>query len=223
MTSQESNPYALDDRLNREGQTGPDVGDAGAAGPEVPPAAPRAWNSASLTNVLLAVVFVAGVGSLYLLSRGGTPEVASADQKLAELRVDSALPQLLKLSAKSDRAMEVVNTFYYQAKQRQIPMSNLKSNPFVFRPPWPLKATTLPKGTPRPAAKVEKKPQQELEDVKKLVLQSVLVGSREPMAMISNNLLTEGQKISGWTVTRIEPRKVTLTWQDKTYVLQMSE
>ena len=39
------------------------------------------------------------------------------------------------------------------------------------------------------------------------------------MAMISNNLLREGQDIGGWTVVRIQPKEVVLGWQDKQYVL----
>jgi len=57
-------------------------------------------------------------------------------------------------------------------------------------------------------------------EVRKLRLQSVLVG-RQTAAMVSNNLLTTGQTINGWTVSRIEPREVELTWKDQKYVLEL--
>lgn len=173
-------------------------------------------------NLLFAVLFLTGAGCLYLMSPRKGLQEASGDQKLAELRVDNALSNLANLDAGPSKAMDVVNTFYYQAKQRQIPLKDLKSNPFILKIPKRPKPIAQAPNKPPPAPKeVQKKPAQEMEEVKKLVLQSVLTGSREPVAMISNNLLTEGQKISGWLLTKIDPRSVTLTWQDKTYVLRM--
>lgn len=175
-------------------------------------------------NLLFAVLFLTGTGFLYLMSPRGGPQEASGDQKLAELWVDNALSNLANPDTTPGLAMEIVDTFYYQAKQRQIPLKDLKNNPFIFQvPERPKPIVQAPPKEPSTAAKeVQEKPAHEMEEVKKLVLQSVLTGSREPVAMISNNLLTEGQKISGWILTKIEPRSVTLTWQDKTYVLRMS-
>jgi len=51
----------------------------------------------------------------------------------------------------------------------------------------------------------------------------VLSGSSGRFATISNNLLTEGQTISGWTVSKIIPGEVVLTWRDQTHVLKMGE
>ena len=39
--------------------------------------------------------------------------------------------------------------------------------------------------------------------------------------MISNNLLTEGQVIRGWTIVKIQPESVTLKWKDQTVELKM--
>jgi hypothetical protein len=55
---------------------------------------------------------------------------------------------------------------------------------------------------------------------KGLKLQSVLSG-RTPTAMISNNVLTVGQTISGWTVAEIHPRYVVLTWETHKFELRM--
>jgi len=221
MTAQDSNPF---EHGNAPGSGQPPVRQAEPRGYYTePPQVPRTWGGASLSNILLAAAFAAGVAGLWVLTRQSSPARASAEDKLAELRVDSALSALLNVSAESSRATEVVNTFYYQARQRQIPPSGLRGNPFVFSPPARPKATQPLAKKPPPPVKVEKEDKHQLEEVKKLVLQSVLIGSREPVAMISNNLLTEGQKIAGWTLTKIEPRKVTLTWKDKTYVLRMSQ
>ncbi len=180
------------------------------------------WPSETRANLLLVVLALAGAGSIYFLIPSDTLQTASAEQSLTELQVDSALLNLATLDASHGKAMEVVDTFYYQAKQRQIPLEEISRNPFVFKAPELPKPATqpAPKKQPAPLEKIKKAPQ-EMEEVKKLVLQSVLTGSRAPVAMISNNLLTEGQKISGWTLTKIDPRSVTLTWKDKTYILRM--
>ena len=54
-----------------------------------------------------------------------------------------------------------------------------------------------------------------------LSLQSVVTGEHGTMAMISNNLLTVGQRIHGWTVSEIGPRHVVLAWKDRQHVLHM--
>ena len=60
---------------------------------------------------------------------------------------------------------------------------------------------------------------------KRMQLQSILSSThgKRKVAMISNNLLTEGQRIDGWTVVQIQPRSVTLKWKDRTFVLRMPE
>jgi hypothetical protein len=59
--------------------------------------------------------------------------------------------------------------------------------------------------------------------VKGFKLQSVLMGANpsDNLAMVSNNLLAVGQEIAGWTVRKIEPQRVTLSWRDQEHVLEM--
>ena len=52
-------------------------------------------------------------------------------------------------------------------------------------------------------------------------LQSVLSGAQGAVAMISGDLLTEGQDVKGWTVRSIAPREVVLAREGLEYVLQM--
>ena len=59
--------------------------------------------------------------------------------------------------------------------------------------------------------------------VKPLVLQSVLMGTRNASAMISGNLLAEGENIQGWTLQEINPRYVVLTWKEHKHVLKLPE
>ena len=179
-------------------------------------------------NLLLAVLFVAGIGCVYLLSLRNGPATASAQQKDQELKVESVLTQIRVRSAQTTGGGAVnthalVDTFYYETRQRQVPAEELPGNPFEFKPPVgnPTMPVSAPVEEGESNAVGAKRLSEAIEAVRQLKLQSVLAGAGGATAMISNNLLTEGQTIAGWTVTKIEGRQVTLTWGDQTYMLRM--
>lgn len=207
-----------------------------AADPPAPPSAfpahrrPSRLATIGKANLLLAGLFTAGIACIYLLSLRQAPMLANADQQTLESQVDMALLQFGATepdkSVKNDKAMAVVDRFYYQARQRQVPLSKLHGNAFIYRPPQPSKIVAAMEKPSVAAA--ESAQTQELSDAlaegRKLMLQSVLMGNeRKPLAMISNNLLTEGQTINGWTVGEIQTNRVTLKWRDQKIVLTMSE
>ena len=90
-------------------------------------------------NLVLAVMFAAGILTVYMLSLRGGPQKASAEQVQAEKKVDVVL-ESLRVPATRNEGESLVNTFYYEMKQRQIPADQLEGNPFVFVPPEPVKA-----------------------------------------------------------------------------------
>jgi hypothetical protein len=116
-----------------------------------------------------------------------------------------------------------VDTFYYETSQRQIPADEMPGNPFEFKPPAADKpvpvATTTGEGESNAVG--AKRLSEAMEAARQLRLQSILTGANGATAMISNNLLTEGQTIAGWTVKKIQGRQVTLTWNDQAYELKM--
>lgn len=181
------------------------------------------------SNIVLAVMVVAGAVGLYILRAGGTPASASAEQKLVEQQVDTALLQVKALAARRNRQGEtgksIIERFYYQAEARQIPSDELKGNPFCFAPP---PGTTevveaAPQGPSDAEIRQEKRFRQALQDVVGLKLQSVMTGSSGRVAMVSNNLLTVGQTIHGWQVMDVSPRSVTLQWKDHQHILRMRD
>jgi hypothetical protein len=174
-------------------------------------------------NLLLVAMFAAGMGCIYLLGLRGGPAKASAEQQRVETQVDTVLTQLSQANS-ADRKKQtsgIVNTFYFEADKRQIPANQLKTNPFVMK--------TAPPPEPAPLAEPEKPaPAQEdrdavsaMESVKTMELQSVLMGAHGAVAVISNNMLTEGQTFQGWTVVKIHPKEVLLTWREQKRVLKM--
>lgn len=195
------------------------------AGDDPPRKGPRIQGAGGL---VLVGLFLAGIAGLYLLSLRNTPAAASARQKLVEAKVDAALKQLdPPAAAPQDRPGDkpgIIDRFYYDARARQIPSRDLQSNPFAFKAPPNMRKVEvpIPKEVERakPAAVIAL--EQARAAVKGLRLQSVLSGARNA-AMISDNLLTEGQQIRGWTVERIQSRSVVLRWKDQTVTLTMPE
>lgn len=177
------------------------------------------------SNALLIAVFAAGVTCVYLLGLREPPRMASGEQRQAEPLIDPGS----RTSGKSDSAdlkpgkgMAVVNTFYYQAKQRQIPAESLLGNPFVNRSPR-IAVPAPTKAEPKVDHTMSQSFKEAMEQVKKLRLESVLMGPDQSLAVISGQLLTEGQKVRGWTVGRIESGRVVLTWRDQKFVLEISQ
>ena len=177
------------------------------------------------SNVLLIAVFAAGVLCVYVLGLREPPQTVSGEQHPRQAPVETQPKDLGKSDStagpKPGKGMGIVDTFYYQAKQRQIPVEALASNPFVSR------SSRLVAPKPKmPAKDVEDQDDsvtEAIKRVKELKLQSVMVGSGQAAAMISGELLTKGQKIRGWTVVQIESRRVVLSWRDQKFVLEMSQ
>jgi len=178
-------------------------------------------------NLMLLAMFAAGIVGLYVLSRRNGPSSALAAQNLAHAKVEAALDVLgaAPTEAEVERqsgARAMVNEFYTAARQRQVDKRDLRGNPFVFRGVRPAAPKPVqPKKPAEPVNKVPEELRQAMAAVEGLRLQSILCGN-QTTALISSNLVTVGQTIRGWTVTRISPRQVELTWKDKKHVLEIS-
>ena len=182
----------------------------------------------TLGNLVLAGMFAVGLALLYGLRLRACPAGVLVDQSLAHAKVEAALnvlgaaPTASELKQRSN-AKAIVNEFYTAARQRQVPRSELRGDPFVFHLPKAL----LPK--PVAVKKLPAKPQVPAEEVqmmkvaRSLRLQTVLIGKQKPYALVSNNLVTTGQTIQGWLVVRIAPGQVELRWKNKTHVLTMQK
>jgi hypothetical protein len=75
---------------------------------------------------------------------------------------------------------------------------------------------------PKPKPKGPDPRERAMKAVQTLALDSILRGGDSAVAMISSNVVTVGQTIKGWTVTRITSTEVELAWQDQKYVLTIS-
>ncbi|MBS3735019.1 MAG: hypothetical protein KGY99_08830 [Phycisphaerae bacterium] len=178
-------------------------------------------------NLVLGGVLVAGLVVVWVLGMRTGPSEASGDSG-AQRKTDALLTHLSQTSDTDPGDGAVINERYFAAAPRQIPPDNLKTNPFEFAaPPADDSGKSVASDDPKPAsdkpaARLDSAYERALGEVRGLELQTVLTDAGgQTMAMISNNLLTEGQVIAGWTVVRIEADRVVLRWRDRTHTLNL--
>lgn len=173
-------------------------------------------------NLFLAGLFAAGISGIYAMSLHNGPQKASAAQLQTELQVDAAVTGL-NCPPVGSTDKDVTEAFYLEARVRQVPISELTNNPFAYTPSSPpvVEFRSPAAQAAKPAKDAGRS--EAVKTVESLVLQSVLTGSRGSSAMISNNLLTEGQSICGWTVESIHPRQVVLRKDELRHVLELSQ
>ncbi len=230
------NPY---DMSGPEGY-GPVDGAEGMQGPAAEAQAPAGRQEAGTyraqmtrANVMLALLFIGGAAGVYALSLREGPAEASAEQQLAEAQVDSAIERFSQRPSGSSRptagrmTRELLRDFYSEIRQRQIPLKGLKKDPFLFvRPagealPSAAEEAKRPAGGPREDARPEESLEEAQARFETLQLRSIMMGRGGGTAIISNNLVTVGQKIDWFTVESITPKSVVLVWQDRRFTLEM--
>jgi len=233
------NPYTTPAKAAEDAADMPDMDMGGAAVEKAQPQAPQPHHGSYKTqmtraNIILAVLFAGGVATVYGLSVRKGPAEASAEQKLAESSVDSALLRLKGGSGRGSDALsarkitrDLLSNFSDRIVKNQIPLEKLDKNPFVFIPPEAGAVPSISTVRPGSTQKVEETPEQitqkqAMERLSRLRLQSVMMGSSGSAAVISNNLLTEGQQTQGFTVKKIDSKSVVLTWRGQEFVLKMS-
>ncbi len=177
-------------------------------------------------SLVLLGVYATGFMALYVFGHGsGGPKSAKGEQNLVYAKVDAALNQMDAQPAAGElsrrtNAKAIVEDFYTAARQRQVDRNRLARNPFIFKEKVPEAAPVVVAKEVEPKDNEPAELKAAMEAVKTLKLQSVLVG-RSQAALVSNNLVTTGQNIKGWTVTRIGPREVELTWKDQKHILAL--
>ena len=183
------------------------------------------------SNVIMGLLFAAAGGGLYFLSLQSSPAEASAEQRMLESTVDSALMRLREApedgGGYSGRiTQDLLEGFSDRIIACQVPLKSLEKNPFAFvAPEGQTKAVvkTAPKRTKKPEKTPEQiSREQAMARLEKLHLQSVMMGrDGGGVAVISNNLLSVGQRIDGFTVERIDSNSVVLSWRSEKFTLRM--
>jgi hypothetical protein len=115
--------------------------------------------------------------------------------------------------------VELAREMMNGAPDRQVPLKQLKDNPFVLTPD---------KKSKRDESVEAKKPQitpgvTAVQRAEALRLQSIVIANGRSLAIISDRLLAVGQEIAGWKVHEIGKGQVTLKRKDLSYVLRVKQ
>jgi len=184
-------------------------------------------------NVMLAVLFIGGSAVVYGLLLRRRPAEASAQDQLAEAQVDDALLRISKLApsgtgkpAPGRITRELLQSFRTEISKHQVPLNRLSKDPFVFVPPLgkvavPLRHTDTPAGNHQRIDPERETLEQAKARFASLRLQSIMMGRSGSSAIISNNLVTVGQRIEGFTVESITRKAVVLVWENNRFTLKM--
>jgi hypothetical protein len=170
----------------------------------------------------------AGVGGLYFMYLRGGPQRADASTAAQVRAADQTNHGFLKNSAQGRPMMEqllhntqqVVQRFLSYPSATQIPLKDLKANPFR-RAPAPLETQQ------RQISRLEEQRQREaaraalLKSAQSLKLQSVFLGTNVRTCVINNTLCREGQQVGEFTVETITSGGVILKSGQERFELKM--
>jgi hypothetical protein len=165
------------------------------------------------STIVTFVVLVIGVGGVwYMYQRTGGPKSAGAKTK-ESVEAKKTIDNFLNGGEQNIKVMEtmlrntqkVVDQFLNYPSMTQIPLSDLKTNPFRVNPQTP--------GDGSAGELAEKKRREEerlaaLRAVGNLQLQSIMYGDSRRACMINGALYTETQVVEEFTVEKINQASV---------------
>jgi hypothetical protein len=169
----------------------------------VPPAKSASrWNILGFFGIL---VLVAVFGIIHL--RHG-PKTASAAIPAAQ--ANKTITQFLSGRSKSVQQMRAmlrntekqVRIFETYPSVKQVPLGNLKTNPFVYQSDDDSAAEAARRQAQQQAAMRQA--------AQALTLQSIMYSPNRGECMINNSLCAKGDKINGFTIEKINPNSVVL-------------
>jgi hypothetical protein len=152
-------------------------------------------------------LILAGVGATYLMMMRSGPSTAAAAAP-ETVAAQKTISQFLKSGNQNVALMEkmlrdtekVVQQFLSYPSMTQIPLSDLRTNPFRHNPEKP---ATVADSETAARKKREEERQAALQAVQGLELQSIMHSESRRACMINNALFQEGQTVEGFTVEKI--------------------
>lgn len=176
------------------------------------------------TTIAMIGLFAVGVAAVAFLSLRSAPQTASAKDQAVEQQVDTFIASAASQSEDQQAAVDenVVDGFYHYSSRQQVPLEELRKNPFVLDHSGSREAS---RGNEQPdpnSVAAQKRREDLLKQLSKLKLQSVMMGSRGGTAIINNNFVTEGQALEGFTVVKILPDEVHMRSEGLLFQLRLS-
>lgn len=182
------------------------------------------------STAMMGLMFLGGLTWVFFASRQFTPVTLSEEEQRNQAIIEAGLKDMMKVTTGKEtsrrKMRRMIRSIYFEAKNRQIPIDELKRNPFVFeaaqaQAPKPEPVQPRPAPRPREPEPVKSpEPAAQAPPLEGIRLQSVLLGN-PASAMISGNMVNEGQTLRGWKVEKILRDRVILRWNDQQYILRM--
>ena len=182
-----------------------------------------------INRTLLAIVAAValGGGALYYNHVRQGPASASAAPVMSTADAKKRISQFLDNGNGNVKVMEqmlhntekVVQQFANYPSVTQVPLGELKTNPFRQS-----SATAKDDATdPDLKKKLEAQRQAALKNVQNLQLQSVMKGEQRSTCMINNTLYREGQTVDEFFIEKINPNSVVVRQNEYRFELKMQK
>ena len=220
-----------DDSIAPELSPDAELADVNAAAMDLAQPSPARFSRGTM---IVMGLLLAGGASVYLMSMRSMPQVASAKDKAMEDEVEKAIATLDKqgdqakaLSQMFDNSDQVVEVFFNYPAQNQVPLDDLKKNPFLHlrKSKGSGDVSDADLINAREAAEAEKRHNEQKKQLEaalaQLKLQTILIGEGSSAVMINNTILSEGQTVEGFSITTIKKQSVTLKAGDMEFELKM--
>jgi hypothetical protein len=180
-------------------------------------------------NMIMLVMFLAigAGGTWFMYQRTGGPAAARAAADPSTAAAEVAVADFMKggrnnitlLRKLLDGTAKIIEQFRDYTNVMQIPLSDLKSNPFHF-------ALAKAAAEQDPAEIAKKKREEQRVEVLKaaqgLQLQSVVIRGNRKACMVSNSMYQEGEAVNGFLVEKISPNTVVVSRDSFRFELKMS-
>jgi hypothetical protein len=175
--------------------------------------------------MLFVILAVGGAGVYLMRQRTGPSSAIAADS--ATVTAEAAISDFMKggrsnvtlLHKLLDGTAKVIEQFKDYTNVAQIPLSELKANPFHFG--------TVKKEVPEDVEAMAKKKHEELrlvvmKSAEKLVIQSIVIRGTKKACLINNTLYELGEAVDGFVIEKIEPKSVVVRKEDFRFELKMA-
>lgn len=179
------------------------------------------------TAMMLFFIAVVGAAGTYFMYVRNGPAVAKASDPV-QVKAEAAITDFMKaghqnvslLRALLDGTAKIVEQFKAYPNMTQIPLSDLKANPFHFA-----NYKAAPEADPEELAKKKREAERlaVLKSVQTLQLQSVVIRGSRKACMINNTLYQEGEVAEGFTVEKISNNAVIVKQAAYRFELRMAK
>jgi len=170
------------------------------------------------STAFLAALFIIGLLCLWFMIRKSSPQSASAAiVDTEETKIETAIERLTGVKSEMfNRMDEIVSKFYEFADVLQVQVNELVKNPFkveLFVPDLKNEPQLEQTGVEVDAASIWK--EQLRQKAAQMKLLSIMRSDRGNCCMIDDQILYEGDSVSGFKIRQISTSSVELEWGSK--------